>query len=107
MIEVKKVWGKEIWIVNNDDYCGKLLLLDKGAKCSDHYHPKKRETFYCLKGEVLLRVDGYEFLLQVPYTIPPNTRHSFLGITKATILEVSTHHEEDDVVRISDSQPKQ
>ena len=29
--------------------------------------------------------------------------HKFYGITEAVILEVSTHHEEDDVVRLTQS----
>ena len=28
--EVKKGWGKEIIIENNDQYCGKLLIFNKG-----------------------------------------------------------------------------
>ena len=31
---VKKGWGKEIWFVNNDEYCGKILCFDKGKKFS-------------------------------------------------------------------------
>ena len=46
--EVKKVWGKELWIVNCDKYCGKLLYLDKGATSSYHYHKEKQETFYVI-----------------------------------------------------------
>ena len=33
--EVKKGWGKEIIIENNDQYCGKLLIFNKG--CRIHY----------------------------------------------------------------------
>ncbi len=100
---VDKVWGYEEWLVNNDKYCGKLLHIDEGAKCSYHYHPIKQETFYCLGGRVELTVNGVEFLLEEPYTINPNTPHSFYGITDAIILEVSTHHEEGDVVRLNES----
>ena len=28
---VKKGWGKEIWFVNNDEYCGKILCFDNGT----------------------------------------------------------------------------
>lgn len=103
MKEVKKVWGKEVWIVNNDKYCGKLLYVDRGARCSYHYHPIKQETFYCLEGEVLMNVKGSEFVLKEPYTINPNTPHSFYGITDAVILEVSTPHSDEDVVRLNES----
>lgn len=107
MIEVKKVWGKEVWVVNNDKYCGKLLHLNAGATCSYHYHQEKQETFYCLEGDVWLTVEGEEFLLEEPYTIYPCRPHKFFGISNAVILEVSTTHREDDVVRLSDSKPKQ
>ena len=29
-----KGWGYEKWIVNKDEYCGKLLHIIKGKKCS-------------------------------------------------------------------------
>lgn len=51
---VKKVWGSEDWLVNNDKYCAKFLNLDRGAECSVHYHAVKDETFYVLAGEVEL-----------------------------------------------------
>ncbi len=101
--EVEKVWGYEEILVNNDKYCGKLLHLDKGARCSFHYHPVKQETFHCLEGEVLMIVKSSEFILKEPYTIDPNTTHSFYGITDAIILEVSTPHSDEDVVRINES----
>ena len=51
--EVKKKWGKEIWIVNRE-YCGKKLVLNKGFRCSMHFHKNKDETFYILTGKVLM-----------------------------------------------------
>ncbi len=50
---VTKEWGEERWIVNRD-YCGKLLILKKGFRCSLHYHKNKDETFYVNKGKVLM-----------------------------------------------------
>ena len=46
---VPKGWGYEKWIVNTDEYCGKLLHFIKGKKCSWHYHKLKDETFYLQK----------------------------------------------------------
>ena len=43
---VPKFWGYEQWFVNNDKYCGKRLLLNRGYQCSVHYHKIKEETFY-------------------------------------------------------------
>lgn len=110
MKEVPKVWGREVWIVNCDEYCGKLLYLDKGAVSSIHYHKEKKETFYALSGQVGLMIAGEDYMLNPfsrPKTVYPGQKHQFVGITDATILEISTHHSEEDVVRLSVSQPKQ
>lgn len=53
---VKKNWGNEEWLVNNDLYCSKYLNLIKGYQCSVHYHAIKDETFYVLEGTVKLSV---------------------------------------------------
>ena len=50
-----KGWGDELWIANNEKYCGKILRFKKGAAFSMHYHVDKHETFYVLEG--VLRVD--------------------------------------------------
>jgi mannose-6-phosphate isomerase-like protein (cupin superfamily) len=54
---VPKDWGEERWIANRD-YCGKLLILKKGYRCSLHHHKIKDETFYVSKGRVLLECGG-------------------------------------------------
>mgnify|MGYP001328181883 CR=1 FL=1 len=51
---VPKGWGYEKWIVNTDEYCGKLLFFDEGKRCSWHYHNLKDETFYLQSGRILL-----------------------------------------------------
>lgn len=104
--EVKKVWGKELWIVNSDKYCGKLLHLDKGAESSIHYHRGKTETFYCFQGQVALTIEGKDYMLNPfsrPKTILPKQKHSFMGIANSIIIEISTPHSEDDVVRLTQS----
>ena len=44
---VNKLWGYEIWIENNEKYCGKHLHVVPGKKCSVHYHKDKKETKCC------------------------------------------------------------
>ena len=108
MKEVPKKWGKELWIVNNELYCGKLLFLKKDAQCSYHHHKNKQETFYALEGQVGLKIEGRDYMLNPysrPKTIMPNQKHQFWGITKAVILEISTHHDDDDVYRENESIP--
>ena len=101
----RRIWGIEKWIVNNKRYCGKILCLDKGYRCSYHYHKIKDETFHILKGIVLMRVDGKEQEMFPNDTIhiPPKTKHSFTGITYAEILEISTQHFEDDSYKLDES----
>ena len=41
---VEKGWGYELWIINNEKYCGKSLFFNENSKCSMHYHLKKEET---------------------------------------------------------------
>jgi D-lyxose ketol-isomerase len=53
--EVKKVWGNERWLINNDKYCSKFLNLNNGYTCSLHYHAIKDETFYVLCGTVEIK----------------------------------------------------
>ena len=47
---VEKLWGYELWIHNDEEYCGKLLVFEKKmANFSMHYHLKKKETWYIHK----------------------------------------------------------
>ncbi len=100
---IDKKWGYEEVIVNLPEYCGKFLHINKGGKSSVHYHKNKRETFLCIKGEVMLDVGGHPFVMTEPCTINPGIPHSFLGITDAVILEISTHHDDNDVFRLTES----
>ena len=53
---VDKIWGYELWIHNDEDYCGKLLVFpNKGSYFSMHYHLIKDETWYVQEGEFLYR----------------------------------------------------
>ena len=47
----KKAWGHELWIINNEKYCGKLLVFKKDKKFSMHYHLLKDEAWYISEGE--------------------------------------------------------
>lgn len=98
----EKVWGSEEWIVNNPFYCGKFLYLKKGMRCSMHYHKNKDETFYILKGEILMEVDDKERVMKkgsIQHIIPL-TKHRFSGLESSVIIEFSTHHEEPDSYRV-------
>ena len=48
---VEKQWGYELWIHNDKQYCGKLLVFtNSGNKFSMHYHMLKNETWYVQEG---------------------------------------------------------
>jgi len=105
---VEKVWGTEEWLANTELYCGKILTLNPGFSCSYHYHKKKDETFYVLNGKVYFRLDGKELVLNPgdSQRVMPGQRHSFAsldGISK--IIEISTHHEDADSYRETESGP--
>lgn len=97
----KKVWGSEEWIVNTPEYCGKILNLNSGFRCSMHYHQKKDETFYLIEGKILLEY-GSKRRIMVPgesQRIEPGVSHRFTGLDDSRIVEFSTHHEESDSYR--------
>ena len=52
MTFVPKKWGWERWIVNKEEYGGKLLYIAKNRSCSLHYHESKDETLYVQSGKV-------------------------------------------------------
>ena len=102
MVEiVKKSWGREEWIENNENYCGKKLVLEKAHGCSYHHHKIKDETFYVDSGLVLLILDGENKMMKPGDTqrILPGQWHRFIGFEDSVITEFSTHHEDSDSYR--------
>jgi quercetin dioxygenase-like cupin family protein len=98
----EKGWGYEDWLVNNKKYCGKILHFNKGKLCSLHYHKLKDETFYILKGYIVLEVNTKKYNLRQGNTfrIKPLTKHRIYALTDADIIEISTQHFEKDSYRI-------
>lgn len=107
---VEKSWGYEIWLENNEKYCGKKLFVRRGNWSSHgnyHYHKVKEETFYVLEGMLALDIaseDGkVEHILLPPfatYHIKPGTKHRFGGFhSDCTFIEFSTTHRDEDSYR--------
>jgi hypothetical protein len=47
---VDKKWGYELWIHNDSEYCGKLLVFTKERnRFSMHYHLQKKKVGMCKK----------------------------------------------------------
>ena len=101
-----KVWGREEWVVNAEEYCGKILNINEGYRCSIHYHKAKDETFYLLSGRVLMEINGTPKVMGEGdiQRILPSTKHRFSGLENSVVIEFSTHHEETDSYRDTQSE---
>ena len=100
---VEKVWGHEEWIVNNDKYCGKKLVIKKGFRCSMHQHKIKDETFYVSEGCILLetefdgKVENRVMTIGDIVHIEIGMWHRFTGLNETSaIIEFSTFHMDSD-----------
>lgn len=109
---VDKAWGQEVWLVNNERYCAKLLHINGGWQCSLHMHPIKKETFIVLDGGVGLEIrdegrHDVQLVAGESYTLEPGTYHRFWSYTDqpAVVLEISSTHSDNDVVRLEESKP--
>ncbi|MGB8779700.1 MAG: hypothetical protein WCD81_03520 [Candidatus Bathyarchaeia archaeon] len=52
MRQILKDWGKELWIAEEAEYGGKILIIRENKSTFQHYHKDKKETTYCFKGLV-------------------------------------------------------
>lgn len=92
--DFEKIGEIEYWIVNDTEnrYCGKFLFLFEGQRCPLHHHGSKDETFFIVRGTVLMTVDGKEVVLRCGDVLkmPPGKRHTFAAVSgPALVLEVS------------------
>lgn len=99
---VEKIWGEEIWLVNNEKYCGKKLILKRGKRCSFHYHKIKDETFYLESGKILIEIGNETKIMDSGEVIKisPGIKHRFSGLKDSVIVEISTSHDEEDSYRV-------
>ena len=104
---VEKPWGHEVIWARTDRYVGKILHVEAGHALSLQYHNKKDESIYVLSGEILLRLQQGETLIERRLTqgeafhIHPTLVHQFEAVLTSDLLEASTP-EIDDVVRLQD-----
>jgi len=109
---INKVWGSELIICNSNLYCGKILKLKKGYRCSNHYHVLKHETFFILSGKVKMEYgtsDGQllkciEMRRGDSIVFPQFVSHRFTGLEDSEILEISTQDFKEDSYRFSSSE---
>ena len=106
---VPKGWGFEKWIVNCDEYCGKLLYFVKDKRCSWHYHVLKDEVFYIQSGRVLVKYSDDDDLhtakevILIPgdnFHVKRGLRHQVIALEDTELFEFSTQHFDSDSHRI-------
>jgi mannose-6-phosphate isomerase-like protein (cupin superfamily) len=105
---VAKKWGKEIVIVNNDSYCGKILCIEAGKKFSMHFHMDKDETWYVARGVLMLsyidtsNAQRHHMDLKIGdvVRVHPGIPHQLQAVEYSEIYEVSTPHRDDDSYRV-------
>jgi mannose-6-phosphate isomerase-like protein (cupin superfamily) len=110
---VKKSWGSELWIANNELYCGKILRFEKGRNCSLHFHKLKTESFYLHSGRLKLRImdspdattiEEFELEAGQCMDIPPGMVHQMVALEEAELFEFSTQHFDDDSHRLVETE---
>ena len=103
-----KKWGDELWITNNEKYCGKILRFNEGSSFSMHYHILKEETWCVTKGSLKLEFFDLEKaerrerkLVEGDVVhLKPCTPHKLTALEDSTVFEVSTQHSNSDSYRI-------
>jgi mannose-6-phosphate isomerase-like protein (cupin superfamily) len=106
---VPKGWGREVWIANNELYCGKILEIKQGKRCSLHYHKLKNESFYLRSGRLLVRVkenadstvvEEFEMKAGDCMDVPSGLVHQMEALEDAELYEFSTQHFDSDSRRL-------
>lgn len=106
---VPKGWGREVWISNNSLYCGKILEINQGKRCSLHFHKLKTETFYLRAGRLRVfikrapdaaEVEEFELKAGQCMDILPGLVHQMEALEDAELFEFSTQHFDSDSHRL-------
>ena len=106
---VPKGWGFEKWIVNCEEYCGKLLYFVKDKRCSWHYHKLKDEVFYIQSGKILVKFSEQDDLNKASeiilgpgdnFHVYRGLRHQMVALEDTELFEFSTQHFDEDSYRI-------
>ena len=109
MKHVDKGWGWERWIVNCEEYCGKLLFFESEKRCSWHFHKLKDEVFYLQSGLMIVKYseeDDIENAQQIVLNPGDNfhvyrgLRHQMIALQDSELFEFSTQHFDSDSHRI-------
>ncbi|SRR5260221_6460854 len=96
--KVPKPWGYEIHFTPDDlPYMGKILHIDAGKRLSLQVHDQKVESWFKLKGKVVMIIENTQGQLEEVemedgqgYTTKLGQKHRLKGIEDSDVLEVST-----------------
>lgn len=113
---VEKGWGYELWIHNDSDYCGKLLVFTKNRnRFSMHYHLQKKETWYIQQGRFQFnwldvengKLNGTQLEKGQSIVIERGLPHQLIALEDNSIVfEVSTEHFDEDSYRVYRETPE-
>jgi len=106
---VPKGWGYEKWIVNCEQYSGKILFIAKGKQCSWHFHKKKDEVFYVQSGRIKI-LYGWDDNIELAsvaflekgdkFHVPTGMKHRMYALADTELFEFSTEHFDEDSYRV-------
>ena len=114
---VEKKWGYELWIHNDNEYCGKLLVFTKDrSRFSMHYHLQKKETWYIQEGRFQFnyidvengKLKGTKLEKGQSVLIERGQPHQLIALEDNSIVfEVSTEHFDEDSYRVYRETPEE
>lgn len=103
---VPKPWGWELWIANNELYCGKKLFIKQGHWLSFHHHEQKDEVLFLESGDVLFSYGDDEKTLSTinlkpgfAFRVRQQLKHQIIARQDSLIYEFSTQHFDEDSYR--------
>lgn len=113
---VEKQWGYELWIHNDNEYCGKLLVFTKDRnRFSMHYHLQKKESWYVQEGRFQFnyidvengKLKGTQLEKGQSVLIERGQPHQLIALEDNSIVfEVSTEHFDEDSYRVYRETPE-
>lgn len=113
---VDKKWGYELWIHNDSEYCGKLLVFTKERnRFSMHYHLQKKESWYVQEGRFQFnwidvengKLMGKTLEKGESVLIERGLPHQLIALEDNSIVfEVSTEHFDEDSYRVYRETPE-
>lgn len=106
---VPKGWGREVWLANNELYCGRILEILKGKRCSLHFHKLKTESFFLRAGRLRVSIkesaaaevlEEFELRAGECLDIPRGLVHQMEALEDSELFEFSTQHFDSDSNRL-------